>query len=68
MRIIYNTNILPRHGDRIDMFDYIPCPVVNEVLLYPTLDTLKGVHAEDLKKNPNYPITMVDAIIYVRHA
>ena len=49
-----NTDILPRMGDRVDMF-YKPFPSVSSVLLYPSSDTQKEMGLTDA----------VDAIVTV---
>lgn len=50
---IIETQILPRVGDRIDMF-YTPRPVVNSVLLYPSNKSM-----DMIEKN----LTGLDAIV-----
>jgi hypothetical protein len=44
-----DTEIIPRIGDKVDMF-YTPAPTVTCVLLYPSKNTLKsiGLHGEDI--------------------
>lgn len=37
---IMETNILPRAGDKVDMF-WHPYPVVTQVLLYPSKETME---------------------------
>lgn len=44
---IKETNILPRLGDRIDMF-YKPLPRVIGVCLFPTKETLKELNVDDV--------------------
>jgi len=38
--------VLPRVGDRIDMF-YEPCPTVSMVLLFPSKERLAAIHCEE---------------------
>ena len=52
---VQDTEILPRTGDKVDMF-YMPYPTVISVLLYPSKETLSNV------KNLNCSI---DAIVTV---
>lgn len=40
--LVIISDILPRKGDRIDMFNNL-CPVVQSVLLWPSEERLKGL-------------------------
>ena len=55
---IKDTEILPRVGDKVDLF-YVPYPTVTNVLLYPSIDTQKK-----LLGNVN-GIALLDAIVTV---
>ena len=50
------SDILPRIGDRLDLF-YEPCPEVTMVLLWPTNERLKSLNASDKH---------IDAVIAVK--
>lgn len=39
--IINNASIMPCTGDKIDVFDIIPIPMVDDILLYPSKNMLK---------------------------
>jgi hypothetical protein len=57
MTEIKNTDILPRIGDKVDMF-YMPLPKVVDVILYPSLETTKQLVFKE-------EVDLVDAIIMV---
>jgi hypothetical protein len=52
------TDILPRVGDKVDMF-YEPIPTVTDVVLFPTEERMKGLSLR-------YAVEDIQAIIAVR--
>lgn len=60
--IVLETDIIPRRGDKIDMF-YTPCPTVSDVILFPTEETLKRIDEEDKIGQLQY--MFIKAIVFI---